>query len=106
MYKRQRDNYAIAFFDGELTGFAHVRTFEKSTVLQGLGVLPQLRRHGIGKALTAYAVEFAEREFPGKPLKLKVKIGNDAAIAIYLKDGFVYSRTDGGAYKFVKAGMN
>ena len=66
----------VAFHDGELTW---------------LYVDPATQRRGVGRALVRAAVQTSPR-----PLELEVLLGNDAALALYLAEGFqVLRRADG-----------
>jgi ribosomal protein S18 acetylase RimI-like enzyme len=66
----------VAFHDGELTW---------------LYVDPAAQRRGIGRALLRAAVQASP-----VPLELEVLLGNDAALALYLAEGFqVVRRADG-----------
>jgi ribosomal protein S18 acetylase RimI-like enzyme len=66
----------VAFHDGELTW---------------LYVDPAAQRRGVGRALVRAAVQASP-----VPLELEVLLGNDAALALYLAEGFrVVRRADG-----------
>lgn len=99
----EKDVFFLAEDGKTFVGFAHVRILPSSLLLQGFGVLPSARKKGVGKLLLDFAARWCENEFPEKPLKLEVASGNSAAISLYLKEGFMLSKDDGGAYRLVKA---
>ncbi len=79
-----------ASVDGEMVGFiaGDPHRAEQAGWIMTLGVLPEWRRHGIAEAL----LSDCERKL-GMPLvKLTVRRGNEAAIALYQKLG--YTQTD------------
>jgi len=83
-------------------GFAHVRIFQSHLLLQGISVIPSMRKKGLGKELLDFAASWASDNFPGKPLKLAVDAGNAPAISLYLKDGFMVSKDEGGHLELSK----
>ncbi len=89
-----------------LVGFAHMRIFKSSVLLQGIGVLPQFRRGGLGKSLISYVIKWCEKNHPGQPLKLRVKSANLPALSLYLKEGFMLTKDYGKSYRLTKARPN
>lgn len=102
----EKDVYFLAEKGKDFVGFAHIRASEKSLALAGIGVLPSFQGNGVGGRLLSFAIGWCEREFPEKHIRLKVKPSNLRAISLYLKDGFMLSKDDGGAYSLLRAKMN
>lgn len=72
---------------GQVQGFAAFGDHE----LTWLYVEPTLFRQGIGRTLLRHAIEACDGE-----LTTEVLVGNEAALALYLSEGFVVTqRTDG-----------
>jgi [ribosomal protein S18]-alanine N-acetyltransferase len=74
--------------DGRLAGFLVLRHFPSESQVLELGVHPDFRRKGLGRALVDDAWEAAvARGSAG--VSLEVRAGNAAAIALYAAAGFV-----------------
>lgn len=79
----------VAEDDGTVAGFVALDDNE----VTWLYVDPARYRRGIGRALLRHAVAAA----PGPVLETTVLVGNDAALALYLSEGFVITETKTGA---------
>ena len=78
----------VAEVDGVVAGFV---AFDSDEVTW-LYVDPQRYRQGIGRALLRHAVDTA-----GGRMKVTVLDGNEAALALYLSEGFTITQTKTGA---------
>lgn len=77
----------VAEVDGQVQGFAAFNEGE----LTWLYVAPTSYRQGIGRALIRHAIDASHGQ-----LTTEVLVGNDAALALYLAEGFaIVKRTDG-----------
>lgn len=86
-----------AILDEQLVGFvaADIRRGESVAWIATIGVLPEYRRRGIGKAL----LEACERHLDTSILRLCVRRTNDAAIALYEGMGYYQVNTWLGYYQ-------
>jgi len=82
------DDTILAVAAGEVVGSLHVGANRFGAGELGMAVARPWRRHGIGSALLAAAIEKARSEGLHK-LSLEVFPHNEAAIALYRKFGFV-----------------
>ena len=75
-----------AICDMQLIGFvaADVRRHDRISWIATIGVLPAFRRQGIGRAL----LEACEAQLPTPFIRLCVRPGNQAAIAMYREMGY------------------
>jgi ribosomal-protein-alanine N-acetyltransferase len=75
-----------AVCDGHMVGFvaADVRRSENLAWIATIGVLPEYRRQGIGKAL----LEGCERKVPLPRIRLSVRMSNLPAIRLYEQLGY------------------
>lgn len=73
----------VAVVDGKIEGFAAVSSAE----LTWLYVHPQRQRRGIGRALLRHAIETCTED-----LSTEVLAGNEAALRLYLSEGFTLVR--------------
>lgn len=79
------DTILIAEYRSKLVGFAHVIEEEERILLQGLGVDPTMRGHGVGTFLLENIMDlFGETS---KPIYLKVNVLNPV-IDLYSRYGF------------------
>jgi ribosomal protein S18 acetylase RimI-like enzyme len=82
----------VALVDGTVVGWCDVMPKEKEGFkhvgVLGMGVLPNYRRCGIGTKLLRETVA-AARAFGLERIELEVFASNDAAVALYLRHGFV-----------------
>ena len=79
-----------------ILGFAHLRKYHPGTVLLGFGVVENFRSQGIGKYLLSFVVSSAEKSH--KPIYLKVKKSNRAAVSVYKSFGFKIIKSKSGVY--------
>ncbi|VVB57509.1 Mycothiol acetyltransferase [uncultured archaeon] len=86
------DRVWLAYSGGEAAGFVHLRALPHSFYLQGIGVRPVWRRHGIGRRLLARAMAQAAQTGSPGGLILKVRAGNSEALAFYRSCGFMVER--------------
>ncbi len=89
---RESDEVHLAYGKAGLAGFVHLRPMQNDLYLQAIGVLPSMRRRGLGRAL----MELAMRRsillgFPGG-LTLKVRTSNAEALSFYRARGFLLER--------------
>ncbi|MFI0822174.1 GNAT family N-acetyltransferase [Streptomyces sp. NPDC021098] len=88
--------HVVAVREGRAVGVAGgVPAEDGVRRLQSVWVGPAARGHGVGDRLIA-AVEGWARRTGGTTLKLSVIPGNEAAIALYRRNGFVDLGRDGG----------
>lgn len=99
--------------DNKPVGFIICWIIEDVCDLLSVGVLPDLRREGLGQLLLDYGIATA-RDMGAERIILEVNITNEAAITLYEHNGFVrdgirkayYTQPDGSkadALKLVKA---
>lgn len=85
-------NHYVAARDdsGRLVGYAGLARLgtglHPESEVHTIGVDPQVRRRGVGGALLAELLRVADRW--GGPVFLEVRTDNDAAIALYRREGF------------------
>jgi len=108
LFRRFPELFIVAENAGEVVGYimCRVETGLSSLGLGGLvkkghvvsvAVLSQHRRHGVGEALVANALETL-KHFSAKQCYLEVRVSNDEAIRLYEKLGFEVTRTMRGYY--------
>ena len=73
--------------DGEIIGWAGLEHICGEGSVTNVAVLPQARRHGVGRALTRSLLDEAVR-LALDWLMLEVRISNVAAVSLYQKLGF------------------
>jgi GNAT superfamily N-acetyltransferase len=101
------ESYWLGAFDKtELVGmlmFARYRgsKLRHRAILGGMYVLPEARKHGIGKALLAETIERAKRLAGLEDVILAVTVGNEVAKRLYLLLGFKPLMLDP---RFIKVG--
>ncbi|ESQ02960.1 Acetyltransferase [Streptomyces sp. PVA_94-07] len=79
----------VAVLDGDIVGVAAGMPGADGTYeLRSVWVSPRVRGQGVGDLLTG-AVEAWARRAGARALKLVVVPGNEAAVALYLRHGFV-----------------
>ncbi len=76
--------------DGLVVGYAGLallgNTFTPESEVHTIGVDPAHRRRGLGSLLLAELLRLADRH--GGPVFLEVRTDNDAALALYRREGF------------------
>jgi len=84
---RHRYYVAAEGADGELLGWAGVRVIEDAAEILTVGVIPSARRHGLAvRLLDALLTEARQRG--AAEAFLEVRIDNDPARSLYLREGF------------------
>jgi [ribosomal protein S18]-alanine N-acetyltransferase len=84
---RHRYYLAAEGTDGELLGWAGVRVIEDAAEILTVGVVPSARRHGLAvRLLDALLTEARQRG--AAEAFLEVRVDNEAARALYLREGF------------------
>lgn len=66
--------------------------YEEDCIDIGIGMKPELTGKGHGAAFFAFVLEYVQRQYPKKPLRLTVASFNKRAIYLYEKFGFVKER--------------
>ena len=78
---------AVAECGEEKAGYGEIRMVAGEAQIYNIAIAPEFRREGIGEALLRHMIEKAEAD--GCSLvTLKVRGGNEAAMALYKKLGF------------------
>ncbi|EME18151.1 ribosomal protein S18-alanine N-acetyltransferase [Rhodococcus triatomae] len=76
--------------EGVVIGYAGIallgNTFAPEAEVHTIGVDPEHRRRGLGSLLLAELLRLADRH--GGPVFLEVRTDNDAALALYRREGF------------------
>jgi mycothiol synthase len=86
------DGLALAYRNGSCVGFCrNILTGETGEVAM-LGVAPEARGLGLGRALLRWGVRWLEGE-GAAPIELRVDGENETALALYRAEGFEPSRT-------------
>jgi ribosomal-protein-alanine N-acetyltransferase len=85
---RHRYYVAAESIDGTLLGWAGVMVIGPTAEILTVGVVPPARRSGIAVRLVAALIDEA-RARGADEVFLEVRIDNDAARALYLREGFV-----------------
>ena len=84
------NHYFAARDDGALLGYAGIallgRGESAESEVHTIGVDPAHRRRGLGSLLLAELLRLADRH--GGPVFLEVRTDNDAALALYRREGF------------------
>ncbi|RSD28412.1 GNAT family N-acetyltransferase [Mesobacillus subterraneus] len=89
--KRGMTSY-LAEKDGEIIGKVNLQLTSKLGAIFGLGVLPEHRRKGYGRALLLMAIEKL-KEANAKEIMLQVAAENSNALNLYQSCGFVETST-------------
>lgn len=73
--------------DGLMIGFiaGDPRPSENLAWIATIGVLPEYRRHGIGRAL----LRACEKKLPQQRIRLCVRVSNEGAIEMYKREGYL-----------------
>jgi len=80
--------FALAVEDDIIVGFCILRRMADEGELLQIAVDALARRRGVGDLLMKAELDYA-REIPLRAVYLEVRAGNEAAIALYKKHGFV-----------------
>jgi len=89
--------YLVAEQDGELVGSGGLMTIGETAQILTVGVLPPVRRRGIGEQLVQALMAEARRRSASEVL-LEVRMDNDGARKLYEKLGFAVIGTRRGYY--------
>jgi ribosomal protein S18 acetylase RimI-like enzyme len=93
------DLVLVAESNSSFVGFIHFSFIGGKTILRGLGVKQEYRNKGLGKQLLSAGIA----KLPSaSAIYLKVKSDNQSALSIYLQNGFIQKKTDGGTFVLVK----
>jgi [ribosomal protein S18]-alanine N-acetyltransferase len=84
---RHRYYVAAEGADGELLGWAGVRVIEDAAEILTVGVIPSARRHGLAVRLLEALLTEARQRGAAEAF-LEVRIDNDPARSLYLREGF------------------
>jgi len=79
------DTVLVAEHEGKKVGFAHIIEEDDKVLLQGVGVEPSFRSHGVGTLLIERALDLLQDI--QKPVYLKVKALNPV-MELYARHGF------------------
>ena len=79
--------FSVAFDGGKLEGYVVLRSLDVECELLDIAVAPEARRTGIGEAMLATAVAYAE-EHGAEKVWLEVREGNADALRLYKRYGF------------------
>jgi GNAT superfamily N-acetyltransferase len=80
--------FAVGRVDGRVIGCAFVWYAANTGYLSGIGVVPELRGRGYGRALTAAAALLAARNPDGSPTDAAWMYATDEGAALYERMGF------------------
>ncbi|MEW6748242.1 MAG: GNAT family N-acetyltransferase [Candidatus Micrarchaeota archaeon] len=83
------DTLLLAEHNDKVVGFAHLIDMGDKMVLQGIGVDPSVRGHGVGTILLEHVLESLSDT--DMPIYLKVKSMNPA-VELYSRYGFMLKR--------------
>ncbi len=81
----------IAEEDGQMIGFAYGKIYFEEGELYKIGILPNLRGKGVGKALYKFWEEQIKAR-GGRTVFLEVRVSNASAIGLYTKEGYKQTR--------------
>ena len=85
---RFRERFIVALEGDDLLGYAALSSILDEGNLDNIAVAPEYRRRGVGEALLQEIIR-RSREQALSLLYLEVRAGNEPAIALYKKHGFV-----------------
>ena len=77
----------MAVVNGQVVGKVHTHLHDGEGWISGLGVLPEHRRRGYGRAMLRLAVASLAAQRPGT-IALEVATENDGALSLYRSCGF------------------
>ena len=89
--------FALAVQDGKLLGYCILRNFAEEAELYKIAVAETSRRRGIADRLLTAVLTYAEESGITK-IYLEVRAGNEPAISLYQKYGFVAAGRRKGYY--------
>jgi ribosomal-protein-alanine N-acetyltransferase len=100
--RRHRHYIAATGADGEFLGWAGLMTIGPTAQVLTIGVITSAQRQGIGQRLLDALTEQA-RLRGAQEILLEVRVGNDPAIGLYQRNGFVGFRVRHGYYDLGRA---
>jgi ribosomal-protein-alanine N-acetyltransferase len=83
--------------DGTLLGWAGLMVVAEDAQILTVGAIPSARRRGVGQALLDALLHEAKRRGASAAF-LEVRVENEAALALYRRNGFVELRVRRGYY--------
>jgi predicted GNAT family acetyltransferase len=92
--KLEAGSYFMNIKDPELVASLYVKKYKESYIIRDVFVLPEHRGKGYGKRLIEDIVTFLKPK--GKKIVLYVDSGNNVAVTLYKRIGFVFEKK--GAY--------
>jgi len=84
----KNDEVLLAYDKKMAVGFVHLRPKTDYFYLQGIGVRPECRKQGLGRALLQMAFAKTTARFGKNGLALRVNASNAEAVRFYLSAGF------------------
>jgi ribosomal-protein-alanine N-acetyltransferase len=79
---------AVAESGEEKAGYADMRIISGESQIYNIAIAPEFRKQGIGEALLLHMID-KSRETGCRVMTLEVRSGNEAAMALYRKLGFI-----------------
>ena len=95
---KENYQYVIAFGEGKVSGVGGVICTEDSAEIFTVAVSPEHRKKGIGGRILSELIAFCKRTGT-KSIFLEVEEGNESAIALYSKFGFLQVGLRKGFYR-------
>lgn len=86
------DGLALAYRDGECVGFCRGARFGEPGEVALIGVVPEARGIGLGRALLRWGVSWLQNG-AANPIYLMVDGENESALRLYRSEGFEVART-------------
>jgi mycothiol synthase len=86
------DGLLLAYRDGRCLGFSHNALHHDHGEVHSVGVAPEARGLGLGRALLRWGVGWLQRQ-PAAAVRLVVDGSNQSALALYRSEGFEVTRT-------------
>ena len=96
--ERDSRTYLVAVDDDEVVGYAGLCVYADASYIQTIGVTGSHQRAGIGTALLAALLRDAD-ERGAAHVDLEVRAGNDPAVRLYERHGFVQLGVRRGYYQ-------
>lgn len=96
--ERDSRTYVVAVDGDEVVGYAGLCAYSDASYIQTIGVTGGHQRAGVGTALLAALLEDADARGAAH-VDLEVRAGNDAAVRLYERHGFVQLGVRRGYYQ-------
>ena len=90
----QPDGLVLAYRDGRCVGYGRNTILARHGEIALLGVVPEARGIGLGRALLRWGTAWLDRA-GSDTIELRVDGENDGALALYRSEGFEVVRTRG-----------